>query len=550
MIPVLARTFESAWARLGDVINPPGGAPSSYPCYISEPAPVKLERPPRYGLLTALVLLVLVPRVIMALRITTISPDGTLYVTMARALEHGDLQTALAIQLNIYPLILAALHQIGFDWVLAGKVWGVLVSTVAVLPLFGWARRQFDDRIAAVGCVLYATHPKLIECSPELIRDPTFWLLLATSVYLLWRAVTEVRVAFYALAGVGMALAILTRFEGNFLFILLLLWTAGRFLALTESRGRLVFGAVLCAAVLPILLSTASLILLGSNWNTDLYRLVPLDRVQNWLASWTISTSTTGYEGHMLWNFLDTMQRGLGAFYALLMFGGLWAWRREWARRDNQPLFYFAMAVTGGIWIHLSYMGQISSRYALSIVILAVPYTSLGLLSLLGLISRTIARFSSRAWLRVAVPAAVVLVIAAVSCGDALSNHYDSRESRAELGRWIRATYGPSQLLATSVDLSSVVVYYAEGRNYPIPADADDQELVSLLDNVRPDLILFTSEADVRRFQRVEEHYRHLEFVRVAPASIPGGWQHATLLARSRPAAKLAQNVVPTDGTK
>ena len=145
MIPILARTFESAWARLGDVVNPPGGAPSEYPCQLAEPGPRRSDLRPRIGLLVALTLLALAPRAFMALRITTISPDGTLYVAMAKALEQGNLRAALALQLNIYPAILLTFHKIGFDWLMAGKVWGIVVSSAVILPLFGWVRRQFDE---------------------------------------------------------------------------------------------------------------------------------------------------------------------------------------------------------------------------------------------------------------------------------------------------------------------------------------------------------------------------------------------------------------------
>jgi hypothetical protein len=134
--------------------------------------------------------------------------------------------------------------------------------------------------------------------------------------------------------------------------------------------------------------------------------------------------------------------------------------------------------------------------------------------------------------------------------GDALSKHYYSRESRESLGRWIRATYGPSLLVASSVDLSPEVVYYARCKQYHIPAGADEAELIDFLNAVQPDLVLVTSGADRQRFRRALEQHPDLQFVRVAPESLPRGWQHATLLARSRTTSKLAQTASGTDGTK
>ena len=66
------------------------------------------------------------------------------------------------------------------------------MSSLTVLPLCGWVRRQFNDQTALLAGVLYAAHPVFIQWSPELIRDPTFWLLFMLTLYLLWRAVTEV----------------------------------------------------------------------------------------------------------------------------------------------------------------------------------------------------------------------------------------------------------------------------------------------------------------------------------------------------------------------
>ena len=57
--------------------------------------------------------------------------------------------------------------------------------------------------------------------------------------------------------------------------------------------------------------------------------------------------------GRMIWTFIPTMTRGLAPLFALLMFGGIWGWRRIWARRDHQALFCTALVILGGIWVQL-----------------------------------------------------------------------------------------------------------------------------------------------------------------------------------------------------
>ena len=47
---------------------------------------------------------------------------------------------------------------------------------------------------------------------------------MALSLYLLWRAVAEVRLSLFLLGGLAMAMAAMTRTEGLFLLMPLLLW--------------------------------------------------------------------------------------------------------------------------------------------------------------------------------------------------------------------------------------------------------------------------------------------------------------------------------------
>ena len=61
------------------------------------------------------------------------------------------------------------------------------ISSLVVLPLWGWVRRQFDDRVALVACLLYITHPKFIVESPEVMCDPTFWFFFTLAMYCMWR---------------------------------------------------------------------------------------------------------------------------------------------------------------------------------------------------------------------------------------------------------------------------------------------------------------------------------------------------------------------------
>ena len=94
---------------------------------------------------------------------------------------------------------------------------------------------MFDDRLAVIACLIYALHGKLIGISPLIIRDSTFWLLLVLALYYLWRAVGELRFAFFAAAGLAITLAVHTRTEGWLLLIPLLGW-GGRYWFVAKQR--------------------------------------------------------------------------------------------------------------------------------------------------------------------------------------------------------------------------------------------------------------------------------------------------------------------------
>ncbi|HWA97145.1 MAG TPA: glycosyltransferase family 39 protein [Pirellulales bacterium] len=422
----------------------------------------------------ALIVLCLVPRVAMAWKIDVICNDGVLYVRTATAIEQGDLAAAQeAMPLNVYPIILAVLHYAGLSWELAAKIWGVSMGTLAVLPLVGWIRRQFDERVAIAAGFLYATHPKLIQWSPEVMRDPTFWCLTAVSLYVAWRAATEARLRWYPLLGGVLTLAAYTRFEGWFLYLPAVGWAMLRGASDPPVRRKLAVGVLACLLIWPMVtLGTRAL------WLADAAKPLSVDFARleygvRWLRSWfdeqpalrapppqasatapdpqapaaaplpkpnkqrwTVDPSST------TWLFVHTMERGLTPIFGVLMLAGLLKWRRLWLRPDNQACCAVALCTLAGMWVHLWIAGESSSRYALSIVLLASPFAALCMLGLIDGARRWTPGAAHYALLRTCVAAAIVLAVGAVGCGDALTSDDLGRHREARLGRWLHERYG------------------------------------------------------------------------------------------------------------
>src|SRR5208282_5168338 len=147
------------------------------------PAPSP-DLPWRPGLLVLLLLACLVPRAVAAWKWDILWGDSLRFRYASILLEQGDFEHGFAeFGLNVYTIILIPLRHLGIDWQIAGKWFGVLVASATVLPLWGWLRRMFDDRLAVIACLVYAFHGKLIAVSPLIIRDSTFWFLLTLVLY-------------------------------------------------------------------------------------------------------------------------------------------------------------------------------------------------------------------------------------------------------------------------------------------------------------------------------------------------------------------------------
>jgi hypothetical protein len=449
--------------------------PADYPNYLASPQAERRPLPSARWLLLGLVLLCLVPRAMMALRIPSVCPDGVLYIHRAQAVEAGDLRTAFEDSLNVYPVILALLHRVGIEWELAAALWGVTISSLVVLPLWGWLRRQFDDRVALVACLLYIVQPKMIEWSPEIMRDQTFWFLFTLAIYWLWRAVTEVHYGYFLATGAAITLASLARVEGLFLLIPLTLWTFWRCLALRTGRRKLLVGAVLCVLVFPLLLVLINVgwVCSRSNW-ASIY-LSPLTRVRPWLEFVLGHDTGDGGDGpplrlgRMIWVFIPTMTRGLAPVFALLMFGGIWRWRNVWSRRDHQVLFCTAVVVMCGIWIQLWFDRAICPRYALPIMLMASPWAALGMLGLTARLARIAQGLRWGGHGQQAIVAAVAAIVVAINCTDAMTSntkYFQSRRVAAELGYWVQREFSAPPVLVGPMDITPIVSYYSHSSPF------------------------------------------------------------------------------------
>ncbi len=474
----------------------------------------------------------------MAWRMPGICPDAVLYIGLGEAIDKGQFQEVLGqIRFNIYPLILSFLHRLGLPWEMAGVAWGVVISSCTVLPLYGWIRHAFSRRMAIAACILYAIHSGLIRWSVEIVRDSTFWFLLALSVYLIWQAVTELRWAWYLAAGMAIALACLTRFEGLVLFVPLAGWSWWRGREGHVSSGRLVAAGLVCASIYPI-----SLMLVNALWfhgrATDLFRTQPMVLAQDWAQE-----SITGQRavekqsrpdllaplplGKMAERFVTGMIKGITPLYLLAVVGGIGcAWRR-----DFRVLAYAAVLILAAIWVHLYWSHEAGSRYFFPIVLLAAPLAGRGLLQISAAAANRVRRQHS-AWTALLAGAAPLGAMLVVNLSVAWGGDVRIRAATVDLGHWVQSHYGSATRMLGPDGITQVVNHYAQGKCESFPDTAAAATVVRQMGRFRPDVVLLSTERRGSPADELSDCIAALGFEVVDRSSLPGGCEKVLVMVR------------------
>ncbi len=551
---------------------------------------------PRRRAATVALLLVacFLPRAVAAWQWDVLWGDTLHYFNASVALEQGDFKRGFAeFGLNIYPLMLIAIRRLGVDWQVAGKWFSVLAATLAVVPIWAWLRRMFDDRTALLACLVYALHGKLIAISPLIIRDQTFWFLLATTLYFLWRAACEARVAFYLAAGAALTLAAYTRTEGWLLLVPLLGWTACRWFGATGctngrmTRMRLALGTAACLAVLPV-----SLAVVNATWLREQPRweLLREDHWQIVLNLWTAGESAKTAENLdpltpppvaikataaaspgvappqyvsdrtpppsivlppavprekslspwvLTFKLLERLAKGLTWVGSVLLLIGIASGWRTFLRPEHLTLL--AMNVMLLIVSGIRYRSAgLDLRYFMPLVIVGLPWMARGaevlVAGVLGLVERLVEVQPAP---RRGLAGFVVAVLIVCSLLDAPMSAAVNMRRHAALGRWMREQIAAAPALAGNLDDQSLDIFYAGGNRvgYITPRDCLLMPPPNALAGRTADFLVLWNSDDLTREQLslVQDRVtRYCGYRRVPPGELPVGAGEDEVMVFSR----------------
>lgn len=517
--------------------------------------------------LALLVLACLAPRLIVGLRREVLCTDGVFYIEKAEALRTGDFAAGLyELGLNVYPLLLAAVRQMGVEYELGGKLFSLLCATAAVLPLTAVAGQWGGRHVGYAAGLLYALHPEAIDWSGEIVRDPLFWLLAWSTLWAGWRAATVGRAAWFAASGLLLTLSILTRFEGWLLALPLAWW----WLAEAARRGaikRLPLRIAAAAIVCPLALVSLNLGPLRGHarWEWGRFELAAV--TVRWAQAAVLPAAPPSASSAdaaaaspsapqlgrterftlraMRWGYQHTLVRGWQpAWLYLTLCGALLTLMDWWRSRRGKtshsgrltppntavsnaaavaasprpawlPVYAVVALLLASVWVYLENYGEINKRYFICPMLFCLPPAAVGLwknITWLAAAMDTVARrfqngSSHFAWQRVC-GAMWLTALAWLGSADALTQRYDGREMKAGLGRWIAAEYGAGRRLLCSEDVERLVGYYAAASHRKLPDNVVDAEAAQWLRRWQPDVAVLWQPAGAPR--REEDRYAAL----------------------------------------
>lgn len=464
-----------------------------------------------------------VPRAAMAWRRDVLCTDAVFYIEKAEALRTGDFAAGLSeLQLNLYPLTLAGLRQVTGDYETTGRWLSVMCATVTVIPLVLLVRQWGGDRIGWIAGALYACHPESIEWSPEIIRDPFFWLLTWTTLWCGWQAARTGCLCWFAASGLLLAGSILVRFEGWLLVVPLAWWwvvAARAGLAWRRLPARVTLAVAMC----PALLAAVNLVPLAGHDRWEWGRFEHFATAAHWLGRQISPPAAVVSRGHggssnvvatheppvadlshrlslraMRWGFRHTLFRGWHPAWLSLAGCGLLAAiarrpamaRGSNAHHDPGPNWAPVLIVSGlllaSVWVYLWKYQEINKRYFLLPMYCWLPQSALGLeASVQWLAGNAVSRFVRAVGITVWL---VVLAVAGVA--DALASRYDGRHFKAHVGRELADEFGPGLNLLLSEDVERLIGYYARAKHRKLPDNVVGLEAVEWLEHWRPDALV------------------------------------------------------------
>lgn len=442
-----------------------------------------LHRRAEITILFGIALVCLLVRLIAALRTPVIQKDSIAYIEIAQAIAGGnffDPASQLRALHPAYPTAITWAYAIASDWEVAGHIVSILCSVLTCLPIHLISREILGVRGGLICCCLYALHPTLAEYQHDILSHSLFLLVFLSSIWLSWRSSSKRTLPYSLISGLFAAVALLTRPEGVLLWvgipIFLLVPCVSAFRRRNQARWKVTSDHLVLIVFFLIGAGLASSPYLawihdvkGHLWFTP-KSIIPGEALQNledppfqYLSASVGPAGTVALRDRFAYEFTKKLLDSLYVPIIPFLVVGMIFMRRH--RTWNIP-------ATGIILIACLYMlagayvgwkgGSVSTRYFLSPTLLLLVFAAAGVEACLLSLAK-----NQRAQLQRISGAGLGLLLLLPTCAWRGTEKLGFKEA----GKWILATYGPRQTIATH---RAEAAWYAKGIPVPLeqPPDA------------------------------------------------------------------------------
>ncbi len=191
-----------------------------------------------------------------------IAPDGVFYIKIAKDIASGNLQGISEYGFfNLYPFLIVLFQTVFGDWELSGKMVSIIFGSLTIIPLYLLVRGLFNKNVAIVSSLLYMVHPRFVEYSADVLREPVFWFFSLAALWLAWEGIAHKKIFLFVLSSLATGFAMFTRVEGALVVAIVLLWIIWFIFNDKENKKKGLIYACIFLFSLPILASPCLIIL-------------------------------------------------------------------------------------------------------------------------------------------------------------------------------------------------------------------------------------------------------------------------------------------------
>ncbi len=191
-----------------------------------------------------------------------IAPDGVFYIKIAKDIASGNLQGISEYGFfNLYPFLIALFQTIFGDWEFSGKMVSIIFGSLTIIPLYLLVGGLFNKSVAIVSSLLYVVHPRFVEYSADVLREPVFWFFSLAALWLAWEGIAHKKIFPFVLASLATGFAMFTRVEGALVVVIVVLWILWFILNDKKNKKSGLIYACIFLFSLPVLASPCLILL-------------------------------------------------------------------------------------------------------------------------------------------------------------------------------------------------------------------------------------------------------------------------------------------------